>query len=201
METLLGPFLSFVLLYKYVALFLIAFVASVVIPIPASTTLAAAGAFAYQGYLNIFAVLFVAFLGNVVGDATAYLLARYYGEKFLAKIGFSHLLQSSIYKKLRLYIFDFPQSLIYFTRFLTEMGPAVNILAGLSGVPPRTFFLYGILGEASYVLLYGMTGYILGTQWENNIGFLGKIALFMLPLGIVVNLIQYFIFRRRHKHL
>lgn len=199
METILGPFLSFLLLYKYMALFLVAFTAAFLIPIPASSVLAASGAFAYQGYLNIYIVLIVALAGNIAGDTLGYLLARYYGEKLLTKAGFRRLLKSSSYEKIKNYIVDFPQSLIYFSRFLIELGPAVNILSGLSEVPPKTYFLFEVLGEASYVFIYGMIGYLLGTQWENNVGFLAKITLVILPLGLIINLSQIFLFNKRRK--
>ncbi len=159
METFFGSLLTLLLLYKYVGLFLIAFVAAFAVPIPASTTLAAAGAFASQGYLSLGGVLLVAFLGNIAGDAAGFLIARFYGEKALHAIGLGRVLRSLPYRKVKKYIIEFPQSLIYFTRFLTQFGPAVNILSGLSQVPYRTFFIFDFLGEASYVLLYGLTGF------------------------------------------
>lgn len=199
MEWILGPFLSYLLLYKYVALFVIAFVAALILPVPASSTLAAAGAFASQGYFDFATVIMVALAANIAGDATGYMLARKYGEAALSTIGFRRILRSRRYQKLSRYIFEYPQSLIYFTRFLTEAGPAVNLLAGLSRVPPKTFFLFDILGETSYVILYGSAGYILGSQWENNLGFLAKIPMVVLPLGLSVYLIQVFLFRPRRQ--
>ncbi len=196
---LLGSFLSFVLLYKYLGLFVIAFIGALVLPVPSSTTLAATSAFASQGYLSFPLVLGVALAGNILGDAIGYLLAYRFGQKVLSKIGFARLLNSPGYHKLQRHIENFSASLIYFTRFLTEVGPAVNILSGITKVPARTFFIYDILGETSYVLLYGAVGYFLGSQWENNIGFLAEAGLVMASLGFLSMLIQVGIYRRRHK--
>ena len=85
MTNFLSPFfqylLSFLLLYKYFGLFLVALVSSIALPIPASTALAAAGGYAAQGYLNIYAVLGITLLGSMAGDLFGYFLARRYGEK------------------------------------------------------------------------------------------------------------------------
>lgn len=195
--TILGYFLSALLLYKYVALFLVGYIAALILPIPASTTLTAAGGFSAQGFMNIYGVFATALAANVCGDLTGYFLARRFGEQILRKIGFGRLLRSKAYHKFSEYIVDFPQSLIYFTRFLTEAGPAVNILSGLSKVPFRTFLTFDILGESSYVLLYSMLGYYLGTEWQNNLGFLTRAGLIMVSFGAMFYIIQVLLYRKR----
>ena len=194
-----GIFFSYLLLYKYTALFLIAFAAALILPVPASTMLVAAGAFAYQGYLNIGYILLVALSANIAGDATGYLLARYYGEEVLAKIGFRRFLKSNSYAKFKDYMLEYPQSIIYFSRFLTEIGPAVNLLSGLAKVPYKTYFFFEVLGEACYVLLYGAVGYFLGSQWENNLGFFTKAGFIIFGLGLTINLIQVVLYKKRNR--
>ena len=192
--------LSFLTLYKYWAVFLFAFLSSVALPIPASFALAAAGGFASQGYLNIYAVLFITTLGSVLGDLLDYFLAFRYGEKFLNKIiFFRHLLRSSTMHKVEEYIVDFAPSLIFSSRFLTELSPATNLMAGLFKVSFKTFFIFVLLGEVVYTMLYGMAGFLLGSQWQNNISFITKAGLIMLSIGIVINLTQVLLYKRRKK--
>lgn len=198
-SSFIGSFLTFVLVYKYVALFGIAFTAAFLVPIPASTTLTAAAAFASQRYLNIYAVLSVALAGNICGDWLGYILARRYGEELLIKIGFRRILNSKKYKSVQEYILDFPYTVIYFSRFLTEIGPAVNILSGLAKVPYKTYLIFEVLGESSYVLLFGLAGYYLGGQWENNLAFITKSGLTMFGIGCTIYLIQLLIYKKRKK--
>src|ERR1035437_3502538 len=122
MTNFLSPFfqylLTFLLLYKYFGLFIIALVSSIALPIPASTALAAAGGYASQGYMNIYAVLAVTLFGSITGDIVGYILARRYGEKVLSKfVFFRHILQSKSFHKIENYIVDFAPSLIFFSRF------------------------------------------------------------------------------------
>ncbi len=196
MEYILSTFLTFLLLYKYVGLFLISFLAALLLPLPSSSILAAAGAFAAQGYFSISYVLIAAFMGNILGDTTGYFLAQKIGTTSLQKIGFRKILTSSLYTKLVLYMKKFSFSLIFFSRFLTGVGPLVNILSGSTGISKQQFFVIAIIGEIAYVLLYGMTGYFLGSEWENNIGFLFKATLVIIALGATISTIQYGFFKR-----
>jgi membrane protein DedA with SNARE-associated domain len=202
MTTLLAPFfqylLSFLLLYKYFGLFIVALFSSIALPIPASTALAAAGGFASQGYMNIYAVLGVTLLGSIIGDLIGYVLALKYGEKVLNKfVFFRHIIHSESFHKVEDYIVDFAPSLIFFSRFLTELSPATNIMAGISKVSFKKFFTFALLGEIIYTLMYGMTGFFLGSEWEDNISFFLKAGAIILMLGITVNLIQVLLYKKR----
>jgi membrane protein DedA with SNARE-associated domain len=189
--------LSFLLFYKYFGLFFIALISSIAIPIPASIALVAAGAFASQGYFNIYSVLGVTLFGSMIGDMFGYILARKYGAKVLHKVVFfRHLMRSNTYRKIEVYIIDSAPSLIFFSRFLTELSPATNLLAGLSGVSYKSFFTYAFLGELVYTILYGMTGFYLGVGWQNNISFVLRTGAIMLTLGVAANLINFLLYKR-----
>jgi membrane-associated protein len=195
--SIFATLLSLLLLYKYAALFLIGYIAALALPIPASTTLVAAGAFAAQGYFDLTLVLATAFIANVSGDATGYLLARRYGKRVFHSLGLGKLLATKVYHNLEMYMERFPHFAIFISRFLTEIGPATSILSGLSHVSYRTFFTYAILGEIAYVCLFGLTGYYLGDSWENNLGFLFKGAMAIVSLGVTLNVIQWAVYKRK----
>jgi len=77
---MLGIFLSYLLVYKYLVLFLIVFLASLILPLPATALIMAAGAFSSQGYFNFSEVLLVAFAGSVLGDCCGYFISFYFGK-------------------------------------------------------------------------------------------------------------------------
>lgn len=199
MTTILGAFLSFLLLYKYIGLYIVALLAALALPLPSSSILAAAGAFSAQGYFSITTVLLVALLGNICGDAIGYMVSRYYGTRLLEKIGLHKTLHSKLYLALEGYMHNYSFSLIFFSRFLTGVGPLVNILSGITKVKYLVFFGIGIAGEVTYVLVYGLVGYFLGSEWENNLGFLFKATSVIIVFGITLSLIQYGIFKRMKK--
>jgi membrane protein DedA with SNARE-associated domain len=192
MEALFATILSFLLIYKYFALFAVSFLASFLLPLPSSSLLAASGAFASQGYFSLNYVLVVALLGNVCGDSVGYFLARLYGEETLRKVGFTRILDSRRYIQLRTYMEHFSYPVVYFSRFITSVGPAVNIISGVTRLPYKKYFPVEIAGEISYVLLYGMMGYYLGSAWENNIGFFIEVAGALLFIGVCIGVGQHY---------
>lgn len=200
MNILLSPLLSFLLIYKYEALFLISFTAAFILPVPGSTTLFAASALAAQGRFDLTAVIAVALIANVAGDLAGYFLARRFGISLLSAVGFRHFLHSRHYQRITEYGAKFAPSLIFFTRFLTELGPLVNILAGIAAVPAQKFIFFDVLGETSYVLLYGIAGYFFGSQWENSFAFLVKAVIMVYALGFIALALQAFISYRYKTH-
>ncbi len=80
MDYLLAALLSYLLLYKYVAVSVVSFLAGLILPLPSNALLLAAGAFASQGYISATAVFFFALVSNVLGDSLGYALTRF-GER------------------------------------------------------------------------------------------------------------------------
>ena len=173
-----------------------ALLAALALPLPASTILAAAGAFAAQGYFSLTLVLVVAFIGNITGDAIGYFVSKRYGVPLLRKIGFEKMVTSHLYTSLVEYMGHFSYSLIFFSRFLTGVGSLVNVISGITHVRYVVFFGIGIFGEMVYVLLYGLVGYFLGSEWENNLSFLLEATGVIITFGVVISVIQYGVFKR-----
>jgi len=73
MNFLIQIILPYILLYKYFALFLITFLASIAVPIPAGALLVASAAFAIHGYLNIFTIIIVVTIANILGDSLVFI--------------------------------------------------------------------------------------------------------------------------------
>lgn len=187
MSAILFATFSYILLYKYLALFIVAYLAALLLPLPSNTSLLAAGAFASQGYLNIYLVLLVALTANVSGDITGFLLSRRYGKEFLKKVGFRKMIESEKYMSLEEFIFENSRMTIYVTRFVGQIGPLVNIVTGLSEeITFKKFFIYGIAGELTYVLCLGLTGYFLGSTWQNFTTSLELISLSILLLIVII---------------
>lgn len=80
-------FLSYLLIYKYVVLFLVVSIASVGIPMPATALLMATGAFAAQGYMDLRYIFVFGFLASVLGDLLGYYVSILYGRNVFVYIG------------------------------------------------------------------------------------------------------------------
>jgi len=165
---LITYFLSFLLLYRYAAIFVVTFLSSLVLPLPESAFLMAAGAFASQGYLEYPEVIAVGLAGTVAGDMSSYFLSRKYGKGFLMKIGFRRILRAEWFRELEENFSERAASSVFFSRFaVTWLGTTVNVLSGLAKLRLRTFLWADIAGEAIYVVAVVGTGYVFGDVWQN----------------------------------
>ena len=81
MSAIVTAVLSFLLLYKYIALFVIAFFLAVGIPLPVAIVLLASGGFASLGYFDFTTTFLVALSAAVLGDVFDYYLAKKYRRK------------------------------------------------------------------------------------------------------------------------
>jgi membrane protein DedA with SNARE-associated domain len=159
--------LAYVLIYKYWALFLITFIAAIILPIPPGTLLMASSAFANQGYLSFPLILIVASAGNILGDNVGYWLSRLYGKPILYRIGFKKIIESPRYKAIEKRLVKEPGWIIFISRFEVFSNLAVNILSGIGQVPYGRYVLFEAPGEILQVVIYCSIGYFFGDAWQS----------------------------------
>lgn len=96
MDFLLQNLLIYLALYKYTTVFVISFLAAFIVPIPSGSLLMAASAYARFGYFDIYTIIFISIIANILGDNAGYFLARKYGYEVLSKFGFKRILNLSL---------------------------------------------------------------------------------------------------------
>ena len=171
------------MLYGYSAIFAISYLA-VLFPLPQTVVLLSGGAFAGQGYLNIFLVIFWSTFGNILGDITYFALARKYGKEFLMKIGLKKMILSKQFIDLEKFINENAGPTIFITRIL-PLGTPTDILCGLSDLSFKDFMIYSIAGNIIYSTGAAYAGYFLGNAWQNVTSLISTIGIL---LSIVVAL-------------
>ncbi|MBU6427278.1 DedA family protein [Patescibacteria group bacterium] len=164
MDYLLSSLLSYLLLYKYLAVSVIVFFSGLLLPLPSNTLLFAAGAFASQGYLSFVAVFMSALISNVIGDSLGYALTRFWGTRFITE---ERLNRFKPVAKVEQFVRKHAGLAIFITRFLGTPGVIVNFLCGLIGVSFRRFVLYDIVGNMLDIGGFLVIGYVVGVYSEN----------------------------------
>ena len=163
---MLATLLSYVLLYKYPAIFVITFFGAFALPLPSGSVLMAGSAFAVQGYMSFPLVLITGIAGNMAGDSSGYWLVRLYGIKVLDKIHLRRFFNKPRLDGARNQIDNHPILTIYFSRFMTGIAPAVNVVCGITRLPYKRFLLFECLGEITECSVFCFIGYIFGSNWE-----------------------------------
>lgn len=164
MSSLLNPILSYVLLYRYIAIFIFDFGSALILPLPMGVTLLAVGAFSSQGYFNLWYALIVAVVGNVLGDVAGYLLTRKYGETIIRKLKID---KSRFFVQLEEELRQDAVGTVFSSRFAGSLSSVVNLLAGFVKVPFLSFIIPDIVGDVIEPAAILLVGYVLGVYWSS----------------------------------
>ena len=195
---MLATLLSYVLLYKYPAIFVITFFGAFALPLPSGSVLMAASAFSVQGYMNFPLVLFTGILGNMAGDSSGYWLVRQYGIRVLDKIHLRKFFSQDRLDGAGQQIDRHPILTIYFSRFMTGIAPAVNVVCGITSLPYKRFLLFEALGEITECSVFCFIGYLFGANWEYVSQLLGGKFWIILLAGVLTTfMVGRVVFKRR----
>jgi membrane protein DedA with SNARE-associated domain len=164
---ILAALLSWLLLYKYIALFGIVYISALILPLPANATLLAVGAFSSQHYFNFWLSLAIAVIANTLGDLTGYFITRRWGSAV------THALRLDKFRFFNQLAEEFRTDAaitVFMTRFASSLSTISNFLAGLVEVPFGTFLLYDFIGNFIEPGAALGIGYLVGDYWNNFSG-------------------------------
>lgn len=162
--------------YGLPVLFFVIMIAAVGVPLPISMMLVAAGSFVELGEMKLWQVIVVASAGAVIGDQIGYALGRWGGQRVGERIkrrkdGAAKIAQSAAFAK------RWGAVGIFFTRWLiTPLGPWLNLTSGMTGYPWPRFFLWDVLGEVLWVVLYVMLGKFFSGRVQELVEILGNLG-------------------------
>lgn len=179
---ILAALLSFLLLYKYAALFAIVYAAALLLPLPTNTMLLAVGAFASQGYFNFWLSLAIAIVANTLGDLTGYGITRRYGERVVRALKMHNI---RFFNQLREELRTDAAVTVFTTRFAGWLSTPTNFLAGLVAVPFPTFLWWDLLGNAIEPAVALSLGYAVGNYWDDLSGIFELIAA-VIAVSVVI---------------
>jgi len=193
MDFIIQNLIPYLVLYKYVAIFFIAFVAAFIVPIPSGSILMAAGAYTSIGYFNIYLVIFLSIVGNILGDNFGYFMARRYGREVLSRIGFRSVLNSNNFNEIENKFNKHPGFIIFISRFEVLSTLSVNLLSGISKTNYKKYLLHESIGTLVQVLMYFFIGYLFADKWESINTMIGRMTL----VGVFVFLLIIIFFAKK----
>jgi membrane protein DedA with SNARE-associated domain len=156
------------------------FLGALGLPVGASVLLIAAGAFTQQGILDGLSTSVLGLLGAVSGDAISFGMGFYARDWVQKRFG-----NSTAWQQARSVFDSRAGTAVYLTRFLiTALAIPTNLIAGGEGMRFQRFMKFDILGEITWIILYGGLGYWFGSQWELVSEFISNFG--GLLLGLVL---------------
>src|SRR6266568_4568750 len=152
---------SFLAQAGYAAVFLFGFLEACCVPIPSEVTFGFAGVLAYQGHLNIVAVIIVGTVAELAGSLVSYGIGRAGGRPLVHRFG-RYLLVTHA---------DIDRAERFFAGRGAWAVPVVrtfvSIVAGFIEMPPLLFGILSLLGTAAWVTAISLIGYGVGSAWQS----------------------------------
>lgn len=182
--------------YGYWAVLVIVGLESVGIPMPGETTLVAAAIYAGASHrLSIGLVVLAAIAGAIIGDNIGYAIGHWGGYRLLVRFGRYIRLHEARVKLARYLFLRHGGKVVFFGRFVSVLRTYAAFLAGTTRMPWWRFLAFNATGGILWVLVYGIGGYLLGTQLERISRPVGVVA----GIAAAVVIVAFLVFLARNE--
>jgi membrane protein DedA with SNARE-associated domain len=198
MLELLYYIVEFVKTFGYLGIFIMTFVESTFIPLPAEITMIPAGYLISKGAMNFWLVFFFSVSGAVLGSWLNYWIAKHYGRKLIINYGKYFFMNKQKLDKIEEY-FKVHGPISTFTgRLIPGLRHYISFPAGLAKMNLKLFLYYTGLGGGLWMTCLLLIGYFIGANED-----LVHEYLFYLQIGLlvfVVLMVVWYVFVYRRKN-
>lgn len=197
-QSILSALLGYLNSWGYYALFLFAFLetaAFIGLFVPGESVVVIGGLLASQGALELDKAMVAAGLGAFAGDTTAYLAARYFGERLLARPRW--FLNRENLGATQDFFAQHGGKTVFIGRFTAWLRALVPLAAGLAKMPVLKFWFFDLYGAAAWAIFFTLLGYVVGESWQTIKSFLGQLGAAAFMLAAVIAYVVFLLRRRR----
>ena len=177
--------LSLIEHYGYLVVFFGVMLESTGVPLPGETILLASGVLAQRGHLDVGDAIAFGILGAVVGDQIGYWAGREGGRPFVLKWGRYVRITPERLARTEAFFARHGGKAVFMARFFAGFRVFGALVAGISGMPWRTFALYNALGGAVWATAVVLVGYFLGSSLDLVERWLGRATLLLGVVAVV----------------
>lgn len=145
----------------------------------------AAAILAKLGAFNVWIVLLLSITGDIIGDIILYFVGRFFGMKFVRKIGKYIGITEKIVLKIENYFKKHGGKTIFTIKSTTGLCWATFVSAGIFKMDFKKFLLYSFLGGVVWSGFLTILGYFYGYLWveiKKYLDWAGWFVLFMTIL-------------------
>ena len=159
--------------WGYLAVFILSFISSMGLPVGAEVAIIyggvlASGQIAHEPHpLNLFAVIAVATLAEVLGSLVGYLIGYFGGRPLVDRAGKYVLLTHKDLDRAEAWFARHGEPLVLFGRFIPLLRSFVSFAAGLGEMAVAKFLAFTIIGCAVWCTALVSLGYALGSSYNH----------------------------------
>jgi membrane-associated protein len=184
--------------FGYLGIFAIIFAESGLLVgffLPGDSLLLTAGVLASHGFFNISLLIFIMFLGAVLGDNVGYSFGRRVGRKLFTRKSF--LFHHQNLERAEKFYENHGKMTIILARFVAVVRTFAPVVAGIGKMDYKTFFVYNLVGGALWTSSITLLGYFLGNLIPNIDTYLIPIVLLIVIASFIPAI--YHIFQEKEQ--
>ncbi|WP_319462346.1 DedA family protein [Micromonospora sp. RTP1Z1] len=169
--------------------------------VPGEVAVLVGGVLAHEGRLPLWAVVVAALVGAALGDQVGYLVGRPYGRRLLDRMPRRFVRSGELRRALDL-VRRRGALAVVLGRWAAALRALVPGLAGMSGIPQRTFTLANVTGGGLWAVTVAVLGYLAGASYrmlERRLGWGGEAVLALVALLVLVRIVRGRIAARRDR--
>ncbi|MDT7549355.1 MAG: rane-associated protein [Actinomycetota bacterium] len=164
--------------------------------IPGETALVLGGVLASQGRVNVIAVIAVAVVGAIAGDAVGYFVGRRFGPG-LQSSRLGQIVGDSRWQASERFLNRRGGPAVFVGRFTALLRALVPSAAGMAKLPYKTFAIWNALGGTTWAVGFVLAGYLAGESYRKVESYLGRGALVLTALVVLALIAVHFLRKRR----
>src|SRR6266536_2932151 len=171
----------------YGALILLCLIEACCIPIPSEITFGFAGVLAYQGHLNLAAVIILGTLAELTGSYVAYAVGRLGGRPLVERLGRYVLITRADIDRAERFFAGRGALAVPLGRALPVVRAFISVIAGFSEMPLVRFGVLSLIGTAVYASAISAIGYGVGSAWDTvarGIAIAGYVLAALLVIAV-----------------
>lgn len=189
MEAFTNAILNTIAYWGLPAIFLLMTLSSMCIPIPSEVVLLFSGYLAFQGKLDMFSIIAVSVIGNVLGSVISYYIGLKGGRPLFLKYGKYVFVKERELDWAEHWFARFGHETVFFGRMVPMIRAFISVPAGVAEMNFAKFNIYTFLGSLPWSIGLAYAGYALGSRWHQITKYFTSasiIVLIVLLAGIVV---------------
>ncbi len=183
----------------YLGIFIGMFLESTFVPIPSEIIMLPAGIAASEGRFNLYLVIIIGVIGNLLGAIFNYYLAIYCGRPLILKIGKYFFVREKTIVKIENFFKNHGSISTFTGRLIPGVRHYISLPAGIARMDFRKFCFYTTTGSALWVTILTYMGFLIGENKDLIKQYL-HIAI-ILCLVLCLLLIVIYIWLKKHKQL
>lgn len=171
-------FIQFIQEWGYLAVFLGSLVEG-------ESVILTASALANLGYLNIYKIMIIAFLGTLFADQALYFVGRYYGPSIFDRFPRYKPASEKAFKLLH----RLDSWFILSFRFIWGIRTISPVVIGASGLSPKRFIPLNFIAAVVWTVISCTGGYMLGHTIDNladTLHTVKQIAVYLLVAFVII---------------